>query len=366
MAALFQPIRLGGLELANRIVVSPMCQYSADDGCANEWHLTHLGMLANSGAAMVVVEATGVERHGRITHGCMGLYSDRNEAALNRVVDHCRRIGTAKIAVQLAHAGRKGSSQRPWQGGGALTPDGDPWITLAPSALPFGADWHVPKEITTDEMARVRESFVSAAKRAVRIGFDAIELHLSHGYLLHEFFSPLSNTRSDEYGGSLEKRMRYLIEVAQAVRAVVPGATALAARIAASDWLEGGITGDDAVALARALKACGLDYLCVSSGGLTAQARNPTKPGYNTDLSARIRKEAGIPCRVVGLIVDPDQAEAIIAEGRADMVALARAMLDDPHWGWRAAAALGGEVALPVQYQRAGRKMWPGRSILTK
>jgi NADPH2 dehydrogenase len=366
MSPLFQPIRLGNLELANRIVVSPMCQYSADDGCANEWHLTHLGMLANSGAGLVVVESTGVERHGRITHGCMGLYSDRNEAALNRLVDHCHRIGTAKIAVQLGHAGRKGSSQRPWEGGGALPPNDDPWTTFAPSALPFGPDWHVPKEITLDEMARVRDSFVSAAQRAVRIGFDAIELHFAHGYLLHEFFSPVSNTRRDEYGGSLENRMRYLREVARAVRAVVPRGTPVAARVTASDWLEGGIAVDDTVALASALKSDGLDYLCVSSGGLTAQARNPAKPGYNTDLSARIRQEAGIPCRVVGLIVDPHQAEAIIGEGRADMVALARAMLDDPHWGWRAASVLGGEVARPVQYQRAGPKLWPGKAVLSK
>ncbi|MET0276917.1 MAG: NADH:flavin oxidoreductase/NADH oxidase [Pseudorhodoplanes sp.] len=365
-AALFQPIRLAGLELANRIVVSPMCQYSADDGCANEWHLTHLGMLANSGAALVVVEATHVERHGRITHGCMGLYSDRNEAALNRVVDHCRRIGTAKLAVQLAHAGRKASAQRPWEGGGALPASDDPWTTLAPSALPFGPDWHMPKAITADEMARVRDSFVASARRAVRIGFDAIELHFAHGYLLHEFFSPVSNTRSDAYGGPLENRMRYLREVAQAVRAVVPREIALGARITASDWLDGGVTADDAVALAKALKADGLDYLCVSSGGLTAEARNPGKPGYNTELSARIRKEAGIACRVVGLIVDPLQAEAIVGEGRADMVALGRAMLDNPHWGWRAAAELGAEAARPVQYLRSGPKLWQGKSILSK
>jgi NADPH2 dehydrogenase len=365
-AALFQPIRLAGLELANRIVVSPMCQYSADDGCANEWHLTHLGMLANSGAGMVVVEATGVERHGRITHGCMGLYSDRNEAALDRVVDHCRRIGTAKLAIQLAHAGRKASAQRPWQGGGALPSADDPWPTLAPSALPFGANWHVPREIATDEMARIRDSFVSAAKRAVRIGFEAIELHFAHGYLMHEFFSAVSNKRNDAYGGSLENRMRYLRETAQAVRAVVPREIALGARITASDWLDGGITIDDAVALAKALKADGLDYLCVSSGGLTADARNPAKPGYNTELSARIRSDADIPVRVVGLIVEPHQAEAIVAEAKADMVALARAMLDDPRWGWRAAAALGAEVARAPQYQRAGPKLWPGKSVLSK
>jgi NADPH2 dehydrogenase len=268
--------------------------------------------------------------------------------------------------VQLGHAGRKGSSQRPWEGGGALPPADDPWATLAPSALPFGAGWHVPHQITVDEMARIRDSFVSAARRAVRIGFDAIELHFAHGYLMHEFFSPLSNKRSDAYGGSLENRMRYLRETAQAVRAAVPREIALAARITASDWLDGGITADDAVALAAALKDDGLDYLCVSSGGLTADARNPARPGYNTELSARIRSEANIPVRVVGLIVEPHQAETIVGEGRADMVALARAMLDDPRFGWHAAVALGAEVARAPQYQRAGPKLWPGRAILPK
>lgn len=362
-SALFEPIRLAGLDLANRIVVSPMCQYSADDGCASDWHMTHLGMLANSGAGLVVVEATGVERHGRITHGCTGLYSDHNEAAMSRVIDHCRRIGTAKFAIQVAHAGRKGSAQRPWEGGGALSEKDDPWQTLAPSALPFGPNWHVPREITVDEIARVRNAFVSAAERAVLIGFDAVEMHFAHGYLLHEFFSPVSNKRSDAYGGSPENRMRFLRETAQAVRAVVPRPIALGARITASDWLDGGVTIDDAVALAKALKADGLDYLCVSSGGLTAEARNPAVPGYNADLAARIRAEADIPVRVVGLIVDPQQANEIVGQGKADMVALARAMLDNPHWGWLAADMLGAQVARPPQYQRAGPKLWAGRAL---
>ena len=362
-SALFQPFRLAGTDLANRIVVSPMCQYSADDGCASDWHMTHLGMLANSGAGLVVVEATHVERHGRITHGCMGLYSDHNEAAMSRVLDHCRRVGTAKFAVQIAHAGRKGSAQRPWEGGGALPATDDPWQTLAPSALPFASNWHVPREITAGEIARVRGSFVSAAERAVRIGFDAIEMHFAHGYLLHEFFSPVSNRRSDDYGGSLENRMRLLRETAQAVRAAVPPHIALGARITASDWLDGGVTIDDAVVLAKALKADGLDYLCVSSGGLTADARNPSAPGYNTDFAARIRAEADIAVRVVGLIVDPHQANEIIAQGKADMVALGRAMLDQPHWGWQAAATLGAEVSRPPQYQRAGPKLWAGKQL---
>ena len=363
--ALFSPIRLAGLDLPNRIIVSPMCQYSADDGCANDWHLVHLGMLANSGASLVVVEATHVERHGRITHGCMGLYSDANEAALARVVAHCRQAGTAKLGIQLAHAARKASSQRPWEGGGALTPDQDPWPTIAPSALPFGAGWHVPRAMVAEDFARVRTAFVEAAKRAVRIGFDAIELHYAHGYLAHSFLSPISNTRTDEYGGSLAARMRCPREIAQAVRAVVPKNIPLGARITGSDWNEGGLTPDDAVAFSKALKDDGLDFIDVSSGGITATTRNPTEPCYNAPIATRIKREAGITTRTVGLIVTPAQAEAIVAEGKADMIALARAMLDDPRWGWHAARVLGAEVARVPQYQRAGPKLWSGATMRT-
>ena len=358
MSALFSPIRLAGLELANRIVVSPMCQYSADDGCANDWHLVHLGMLANSGASLLVVEATHVERHGRITHGCLGLYSDDCEAALGRVIDHCRRAGSAKLGIQLAHSGRKGSAQRPWEGGQALKGSEDPWETIAPSAIPFGAGWPIPRQANEEDMARVREAFVVAAKRALRIGFDTIELHVAHGYLLHSFISPVSNQRTDGFGGSLDNRLRFPLDVARAVRAVVPKGTPLGARITGSDWREGGLTPKDAVDIAKALKAAGLDYVCVSSGGVTADTRNPTELGYNVPLAEKVRREAGIATRAVGLIVKPDQAEAMIAEGKADMVALARAMLDDPHWGWHAAQALGAEVPRPRQYQRAGPKLW--------
>jgi NADPH2 dehydrogenase len=362
-SALFSPIRLADLELANRIVVSPMCQYSADDGSATDWHLTHLGMLANSGAALVVVEATHVERHARITHGCLGLYSDSNEAALARVVAHCHRIGTAKLGIQLAHAGRKASSQRPWEGGGALKPDGDPWLTIAPSAAPFGAGWHTPRAMVAEDFARVRAAFVDAAKRAVRIGFDAIELHYAHGYLAHEFLSPLANTRNDEYGGPFTARMRFPREIVQAVRAVVPKGLPLGARITGSDWMEGGLTPDDAVAYATALKEDGLDFIDVSSGGIAATTRNPSEPGYNASIAARVKREAGIATRTVGLIVTPGQAEAIVAEGKADMVTLGRAMLDDPHWGWHAAQALGAEVVHPPQYWRASPKLWPGVAL---
>lgn len=362
-SALFSPFKLGNLELANRVVVSPMCQYSAHDGCASDWHLTHLGMLANSGAAMVVVEMTDVERHGRITHGCLGLYSDDCEAALSRVLAHCRRIGTARLAIQLAHAGRKGSAHPPWEGGGPLGADADPWETIAPSPLPFGAGWPTPRAVTAGDMARLRNAFAAAAQRAVRIGFDAIELHMAHGYLLHSFISPISNTRSDVFGGSLEGRMRFPLEVVRAVRAVVPKGTPLGARISGSDWMEGGLTIDDGVACAQMLEAAGLDYVDVSSGGIAADTRNPPEPAYNASLAGRVRKETGLAVRTVGLIVTPQQAEAVIAGGQADMIALGRAMLDNPHWGWQAAQALGAEIARPPQYLRSGPKLWPGHKL---
>jgi 2,4-dienoyl-CoA reductase-like NADH-dependent reductase (Old Yellow Enzyme family) len=359
-SALFSPIRLADLELANRIVVSPMCQYSADDGVASNWHINHLGMLANSGAALVVAEATGVERRGRITHGCLGLYSDDCEAALARVVAHCRRYGTGKLGIQLAHAGRKASAAPPWDGGHALAPGEDPWETIAPSAIPFGPKWPTPREMTAADMERVLTAFVTAAQRAVRAGIDAIELHGAHGYLLHSFVSPISNKRTDAYGGPLAARMRYPLEVARAVRAVVPTAIPLGARITGSDWMDGGLTPDDAVAFAKALKAVGLDFVCTSSGGISAETRPTAVANTNGTFAEKVKREAGIATRTVGLIATPKQAEAIIAEGRADMVALARAFLDNPHWGWHAATALGADVARPKQYLRAAPKMWPG------
>jgi len=364
-STLFSPIRLAGLELANRIIVSPMCQYSADDGCAGDWHLTHLGMLANSGASLLVVEMTDVERRGRITHGCLGLYSDDCEAALGRVVAHLRRIGAAKLGIQIAHSGRKGSAHRPWEGGQPLQSGEDAWETIAPSPIPFGSGWPTPRAMTDGDIARVREAFVATAKRALRIGFDAIELHMAHGYLLHSFFSPISNKRTDGYGGPRESRMRFPLEVARAVRAVLPEGMPLGARITGDDWLEGGLTADDAIVFAKALKQAGLDYVDVSSGGVTAETRNPSSAGYNAPLAERVRREAGLATRTVGLIVTPKQAEEIIAGGKADMVALARAVLDNPHWGWHAAQVLGADVPRPPQYQRAAPKMWPGAEFLT-
>lgn len=361
-STLFSPIKIAGLEMPNRIVVSPMCQYSADDGSATDWHMMHLGMLANSGAALVVVEASAVERIGRITHGCLGLYSDDNESALARVITQCRRAGTAKFGIQLAHAGRKASAHLPWDGGLSLkagdNSNSPPWPTIAASALPFGENWHVPAMVTEADMARVKDAFLASIRRALRIGFDEIELHMSHGYLFHSFMSPISNTRNDGYGGPIENRLKFPVEVAKAARAAVPKHIPLGARITGSDWRDGGLTPDDAVAIARALKGAGLDFICVSSGGVTFDTRNPSELGYNVAIAEKVRKEAGIATRAVGLIVTPQQAEEIVARGKADMVALARAFLDDPHWGWHAARALGAEVPRAKQYLRVGPKLW--------
>jgi len=363
-SALFSPIRLADLELPNRIVVAPMCQYSAADGVATDWHLTHLGMLSNSGAGMLVIEATHVERRGRITHGCLGLYSDACEAALEHVVYHCHHIGSAKIAIQLAHAGRKASSERPWEGAKALAPNEDPWPTIGPSAVPFGPGWHTPSAMTEEDMAHVTAAFTDAAKRSLRIGFDAIELHIAHGYLLHSFISPLSNKRNDAYGGSFDGRMRFPLEVARAVRAVVPRGVPLGARITGTDWIDGGLTGDDAVATGKALKAAGLDYVDISSANITPESRWPNDPGFNVPIAERVRRECGgLAVRAVGMIVGAKQAEDIVAEGKADMIAMARAFLDDPHWAWHAAQTLGAEVARPKQYTRTAPKLWPGAAM---
>jgi NADPH2 dehydrogenase len=269
-----------------------------------------------------------------------------------------RRAGSAKFGIQIAHAGRKASAQKPWDGAGPLPPGADPWPTMAASPLPWGEKWHTPREVTEDDMERVRQAFVSSTKRALRIGFDAIELHMAHGYLAHGFMSPVSNKRTDRYGGSLENRLRFPLSIARAVRPVVPKDIPLGARITGSDWRPDGLTPDDAVAIAKALKNEGIDFICISSGGVTADTRNPTEPGYNVPIAARVKKEAGVPTRAVGLILTPQQAEDILVQGKADQVSLARAFLDDPHWGWHAAKALGADVKRPVQYERAGPKLW--------
>jgi 2,4-dienoyl-CoA reductase-like NADH-dependent reductase (Old Yellow Enzyme family) len=361
MSRLFSPIRLGPLELANRIVVGPMCQYSAIHGDANDWHLVHLGSLAMSGAGLLVLEATAVEDRGRISHGCLGLYGDENEAAMGRVLGFCRKHGQAKLGIQLAHAGRKASAQVPWEGGRALGKNEDPWPTISASAIAFAEGWHTPGEASEAELDALVSAFAAAAKRSVRLGFDLIEVHAAHGYLLHQFLSPLSNRRTDSYGGSLENRMRFPLRVFDAVKAAAKGLS-VGARITGSDWMEGGITPDEAVAFAEALKARGCDYVDVTSGGLVLRAKIAVGPNYQVPFAAEIRRRVGIPVWSVGLIVTPQQAEDIVASGEADMVALARTMLDDPRWAWHAAEALGAEVARPPQYARAAPDLWPGAS----
>jgi NADPH2 dehydrogenase len=359
MSRLFSPVRLASVEFANRLVVSPMCQYSADEGLANDWHVLHLGTLANSGAGLLIVEATAVEARGRITHGCVGLYSDQHEAALKRVVDACRRFGSAKLGIQIGHAGRKASAKRPWEGKTLNEPELDAaWPTVGPSALPFGAGWHVPAALTGGEIEGLVSKFVETARRADRLGFDLLELHGAHGYLIHQFLSPLSNTRTDAWGGSLENRMRFAVTAFETVRKVWPAGKPLGIRISAVDWVDGGWSIEDSIALVRKLKDAGLDFVDVSTGGIDPAIKVPVAPGFQVPYAEAIRKATGVPAMAVGMITEAQQAEAIVAEGQADMVAIARAFLDDPHWGWHAAYALGAEPMLPPQYRRAGLKLW--------
>jgi NADPH2 dehydrogenase len=360
---LFAPITLGGVALANRIAVSPMCQYSAIDGSATDWHLQHLGSLSMSGAGLLILEATAVEPEGRITPRCLGLYSDANEAALEPIIALCRRWGTSRLGIQLAHAGRKASAKIPWEGGSPLGPDEGAWWTFAPSKIPFDDDWPAPQELDDAGLARIRDAFVVAARRANRLGFDLVELHGAHGYLLHSFVSPIANQRDDRYGGSLANRMRFPLEVAAAVRAVWPRDKALGMRITGSDWIPGTLTPEDAAVYAGELKAIGLDYVCVSSGGISPKARIAVAPGYQVPFAEIVRKTSGIAVQAVGMIADPHQAEAIVAEGRADCVALARGFLDNPRWAWHAADALGAKIACPPQYERSRPNLWPGAAL---
>ena len=350
---LFQPIQLRGLALENRIMVSPMCQYSAIDGCMTDWHLAHLGMLANSGAALLCFEMTDVEAIGRITPGCSGLYSDANESALERVVKLCRAHGQAKLGIQLAHAGRKASTAAPWDARKSLDPEHGGWQPVAPSAVAMGEGELLPRALTRAEIKALVAKFDDSTRRAERIGFDAIELHAAHGYLMHEFLSPLSNRRDDEYGGSLANRMRFPLEVFAAVRGAWPESKPLGVRISCTDWIEGGWDLEQTVVFARELKKLGCDWIDCSSGGLMKNQAIPVAPGYQVPFAERIRKDAGIITIAIGLITEAGQAERVVAEGKADMVALARGFLWDPRWAWHAAIELGAAPRIPPQYLRA-------------
>ncbi len=356
---LFTPFALRGLTLPNRVVVSPMCQYSAEGGSANDWHLMHYGHLSLGGFGLLIFEASAVEPRGRITHVCLGLFSDDNERALARVIAACRRYGNTPLGAQLAHAGVKASHRTKWDGAGYLRPDEDPWTTVAPSPVPITDGAPAPVALNRDDIRATVAHFVAATRRAERLGFDMIEIHGAHGYLVHEFLSPIYNRRDDEYGGSRGNRMRFALELFAAVRAAWPADKPLGMRISATDHVEGGWDVADSVVLARELKALGCDYIDASSGGISAKQKITLGRGYQVPYAARIRGEVGMPTMAVGMINDPAQAEDIVASGQADLVAIARGVLYDPRWPWHAAEALGGRAAYPIQYERCRPDMWP-------
>ena len=354
MSQLFEPLQIGNLRLDNRIVIAPMCQYSAVDGTPGGWHLMHLGHLALSGAGLLILEATAVSAEGRITAGDLGLYCDVNEAGLAHMLAALRAHSPIRIGMQLAHAGRKASTRAPWVGGQQIRA-GEPggWQAVAPSAVPHSPTEDAPTALDRDGLTRVRAEFAAAALRASRLGLDGVEIHAAHGYLLHQFLSPIANQRDDEYGGSLANRMRFPLEVFEAVREAFTPSLPVWARISATDWVPGGWDIEGTLALSHALKARGCAAIHVSSGGVSAQQAIKLGPGYQVPFAHRVKDEVGLPTIAVGLITEPEQAEAIIASGEADAIALARAMLYDPRWPWHAAARLGAQVAAPPQYWRS-------------
>jgi 2,4-dienoyl-CoA reductase-like NADH-dependent reductase (Old Yellow Enzyme family) len=363
MSKLFSPITIGGLPIANRIVVSPMCQYSAVDGLAQPWHHIHVGGLMLSGAGLVIMEATGVSPEGRGTLGCLGLYTDAQEQAFQHLIGDLRRYSSAKIGLQLQHAGRKASTRsiaERWKGEPLPAEEGA-WPVIGASPLAFDEGWPVPVEMSTAEIERVTTAFADSAARAVRAGFDLVEIHGAHGYLLHSFLSPLTNRRTDEYGGSLDNRMRFPLAVAAAVRRAWPKERALGYRVNSTDWHPDGLSLDDAVTLAQRLKDIGVDYVVMSAGNIAPGIKIPSAtPGHQVDFATRVRATTGMPAMAVGMIGRPEQAEDIISTGKADMVAVGRAFLDDPRWAVHAAAALGVDIDYPDQYVRARPNNWMG------
>ena len=357
---LFEPLQVGNLKLANRIIIAPMCQYSAVDGSMTDWHLIHLGGLALSGAALLTIEATAVLPEGRISYADTGLWSNENEEAMARTLDSVRKWSDMPIAIQLAHAGRKASTEVPWKGGKQIAPSHENgWQTVAPSAVPFYESDNTPTALDRDAMQKVLDGFVAATRRAARLDLAAVQLHGAHGYLLHQFLSPLSNRRDDEYGGSLENRMRFPLEVFDAVRAEFPADRPVTIRVSGTDWAEGGWDVEQTISLAKELQARGCSAIHVSSGGLTTLQKIPVGPGYQVPLARAVKEATGMPVVAVGLITEYEQAEAIVATGEADMVALARGILFDPRWPWHAAAHLGAHVRAPKQYLRSQPREFP-------
>jgi 2,4-dienoyl-CoA reductase-like NADH-dependent reductase (Old Yellow Enzyme family) len=360
MPSLFDPFTLRGVTISNRILVSPMCEYSSADGFANDWHLVHLGSRAVGGAGLVLTEATAVTPDGRISPQDLGIWSDDHVEGLARCVRFIHAHGRP-AGIQLAHAGRKGSTRRPWEPPGAIDVADGGWVPVAPTAEPFAAGYPVPRPLTVPGIGDVISAFRDAARRALAAGFDVVEIHAAHGYLIHEFLSPLSNTRADEYGGSFAHRVRLCVEVLDAVRRVWPDRLPVFVRISSTDWVPGGWTAEDSVALARQLAARGADLMDCSSGGNVAKADIPLAPGYQVPFAARIRREAGVATGAVGLITSAEQAEAIVATGEADCVLLAREMLRDPYFPLRAARELGRPIEWPAQYLRAAPPGSPAR-----
>jgi 2,4-dienoyl-CoA reductase-like NADH-dependent reductase (Old Yellow Enzyme family) len=354
MAKLFEPISIGDLTLSNRIVIAPMCQYSAEEGRMTDWHAIHLGQLALSGAALLTIEATAVTPEGRISYADVGLWDDATEEAMRKVLETMRRWSDMPIAIQLAHAGRKASTARPWDGGAQIAPDApNGWQTVSSSDLPFEAHEHPPVALDKEGLARIRDAFADAARRSDRLGIDAIQIHAAHGYLLHQFLSPLSNQRTDGYGGSLENRMRFPLEVFDAVRAAFPAAKPVTVRLSGTDWVDGGWDVEQTIAFSKALEERGAAVIHVSSGGLAVQQKIPVGPNYQVPLARSVKEAVSIPVVAVGLITEPEQAEAIVATGDADMIALARTVLYDPRWPWHAAAALGATMKVAPQFLRS-------------
>jgi 2,4-dienoyl-CoA reductase-like NADH-dependent reductase (Old Yellow Enzyme family) len=352
MSALFEPLQLRSVTLPNRIVLSPMCQYSAVDGVPNNWHRIHLGRYATAGLGLIIAEATHVNAKARITPGCLGLYNAVQEAAFAEIAADVKQFGPAPFGIQLAHAGRKASADLPWRGGQSLQ---GPlaWPTVAPSAIPQDTGWHTPAELDDEGLDEIKRDFVASAGRADRAGVDLIELHGAHGYLMHQFLSPISNKRQDGYGGSLDNRMRFPLEVFEAVRSTWPAHKPLGMRMTGSDWMGSeGLGIEDAITFAAKLKERGADFVDVSSGGVSMQQKITTGPGYQVQFAEAVKKATGIVTMAVGMITEPAQAEAIVRDGKADLVAMARGLLNDPYWAWRAADALHGEVHVAPQYLR--------------
>ena len=356
-AALFQPIKLRGVTLPNRIVIAPMCMYSAVNGTVTDWHTIHWGNLSQSGAGLLIVEATGIEARGRISPGCTGLYSDENEAAMKRTLATVRQYSDMPIGIQLGHAGRKASTHPPQQGGAPLKADEGAWETVGPSAVPFGNGWHTPKTMDRTLMDEVIAAGVEATERAARAGFDLVELHGAHGYLVSEFLSPIANKRNDGYGGEIGNRIKFPMEMFEAMRAVWPDDKPLGVRLNGTDWDDEGLQVEDAIVFAQALAGAGCDFLDISGGG-NSLVRPPLAPGYQAPYAAQIRAASGLPTMAVGMIRDAQLAENLVASGEVDMVAMARGILYEPRWPWRAAFELGAEAPYAPQYGRADPNKW--------